>query len=100
MSVLVIGGDTLGGIEKNLYALGVKELVHISGRKAMNKRKINVPPQTAFILVLTDFINHLTAQAVKNTAKTNAVPIVFAKRSWRSVEDKLRASEVSAMLLS
>ena len=37
MSVMVIGGDYLGVIEKNLYSLGVTKLVHIDGRKAIKK---------------------------------------------------------------
>lgn len=90
MSVVIVGGDTLGGIEKNLYAMGATELIHISGRKASN-RNINLPNTTAFVLVLTDFINHNTAKSVKNMAKSQSIPLVFAKRSWSSVEEKLAA---------
>ena len=90
MSVVVVGGDYLGGIEKNLYSLGVTELVHIKGRKALDKNRVRVPKDTAFVLVLTDFINHSAAKHAKQFAKSQAVPLVFAKRSWRSVEQKLR----------
>ncbi|HEY3426452.1 MAG TPA: dihydroorotate dehydrogenase, partial [Negativicutes bacterium] len=31
MSVVIVGADHLGGIEKNLYSLGIKELIHITG---------------------------------------------------------------------
>ncbi|MDR3591973.1 MAG: DUF2325 domain-containing protein [Negativicutes bacterium] len=89
MSVVVIGGDYLGGIEKNLYSLGVTELVHISGRKASDKSRINLPKATAFVVVLTDYVNHGTAQNVKSLAKARAIPLVFAKRSWRAVEERL-----------
>lgn len=91
MSVVIVGGDCLGGIEKNLYSLGVTELVHISGRKALDRNKISLPKATAFVLVLTDYINHGTAQNVKTLAKARSIPVVFAKRSWRAVEEKLKA---------
>jgi hypothetical protein len=91
MSVVIIGGDCLGGIEKNLYSLGVTELVHISGRKALDRNKISLPRATALVLVLTDFVNHGTAHSVKTLAKSRSIPVVFAKRSWRAVEEKLKA---------
>lgn len=94
MSVVVIGGDYLGGIEKNLYSMGVTELVHISGRKALDKNKITLPKATAFIVVLTDYVNHGTAQTVKCMAKSRSIPLVYAKRSWRAVEEKLKTGKV------
>jgi hypothetical protein len=93
MSVVIVGGDYLGGIEKNLYSLGVKELVHISGRKAFDRNKISLPEATAFVLVLTDYVNHATARNVKTIARSRSIPVVFAKRSWRAVEEKLKASK-------
>lgn len=94
MSVVVIGGDYLGGIGKNLYSLGVTELVHISGRKALDKNRITLPKATAFIVVLTDYVNHGTAQTVKGLAKSRSIPLVYAKRSWRAVEEKLRTGRL------
>ena len=91
MSVTVVGGDYLGGIEKNLYAMGVTELIHICGRKSSGK-KIKFPRDTAFVLVLTDYVNHNTAQTVKSMAKARTIPVIFAKRSWSSVEEKLQAA--------
>ncbi|MEM5767324.1 MAG: DUF2325 domain-containing protein [Bacillota bacterium] len=93
MSVTVVGGDNLGGIAKNLYALGVTELIHISGRKAAAK-KVKFSSSTAFVLVLTDYVNHNTAQNVKTVAKAQMIPVIYAKRSWRFVEEKLLASSL------
>lgn len=91
MSVVVVGGDHLGGIEKNLYAMGVTELIHISGRKSPGK-KIGFPKETAFVLVFTDYVNHNTVHTVKTMAKSQEIPLVFAKRAWSSVEEKLQVS--------
>ncbi|WP_371361672.1 hypothetical protein SRRS_30360 [Sporomusa rhizae] len=97
MSIVVIGGDYLGGIEKNLYSVGVTELIHISGRKALDRNKINLPKATAFVLVLTDYVNHCTAKSVKCVAKSRSVPLVYAKRSWSAVEEKLREGKYIAV---
>lgn len=91
MSIVVVGADHLGSIEKNLYSLGVTEIVHVSGRKSLTRSKLNLPKTTAFVLVLTDYVNHGTANHVKFMARTQEIPLVYAKSSWRSVEEKLNA---------
>jgi hypothetical protein len=98
MSIVVIGGDSLGSIEKNLYAMGVTELVHISGRKVSDRKNITLPSTTAFVLVLTDFINHNIVKSVKNVAKSQSIPMIFSKRSWRFVEEKLTAEGIGGRL--
>jgi len=89
MSIVIIGGDYLGGIEKNLYSIGVTKVVHISGRKTLDKSKISLPRSTSFILVLTDYVNHNIAHIVKEMAKSRAIPLVYSKRSWPAIEEKL-----------
>ena len=89
MSIVIIGADYLGGIEKNLYSLGVTELTHINGRKVANQNKINIPKKTDFVLLLTDYVNHNTAKIVKAIAKAQDVPLIYSKRSWGAVEEKL-----------
>ncbi len=93
MSIVIVGGDYLGGIEKNLYSIGVTELVHISGRKALDRNKMNLPKNTAFVLVFTDYVNHSAAKNAKLVAKSQSITLVFAKRSWRASEGKLRESK-------
>ena len=94
MSIVVIGADYLGVIEKNLYSLGITELKHIDGRKVSNQNKINIPKKTDFVLVLTDYVNHNTAKMIKAVAKFQDVPLIFSKRSWGSVEEKIKSSGI------
>lgn len=94
MSIVVIGADYLGAIERNLYLLGVTELTHIDGRKVQNQNKINIPNKTDFVLVLTDYVNHNTAKMIKAIAKTKDIPLIFSKRSWGSVEEKILSAGV------
>ncbi|MDU4962375.1 MAG: DUF2325 domain-containing protein [Sporomusaceae bacterium] len=89
MSVVVIGGDHLGHIEKKLYERGVNKLIHISGRKKSDNRRLVLNKQVSAVLVLTDYINHNLMDEVKSQARCFNIPVIFAKRSWSSVEQKL-----------
>lgn len=80
--LMIIGADHLGGIEKNLSHHGFTDIAHIRGRNVNDRKKINIPANTALIVVLTDYINHMTARCIKEQAKAQGVPMVFAKRSW------------------
>lgn len=94
MSIVVVGADHLGGIERELYSLGVTDITHVSGRKSLTRNKLNLPKSTAFVLVLTDYVNHGTVNHVKFMARAQEIPLIYAKRSWRSVEEKLNAYHI------
>ena len=38
MSIVVFGGDCLGNIEKNLYSIGVTDLLHITRSETFYKK--------------------------------------------------------------
>ena len=94
MSIVVIGADYLGVIENKLYSLGVTKLKHIDGRRSSNQNKICIPQNTDFILLLTDYVNHNTAKLIKGVAKNQDVPLIFSKRSWGAVEQKIISSGI------
>jgi hypothetical protein len=84
-----VGADHLGHIRENLCSFGINDILHITGRKVTNQRKINIPRNTALIVVFVDYVNHNTVENIKKTAKSQKVPLIFAKRSWCSLKDKL-----------
>lgn len=91
MSLLVIGGDYLGGIEDNLKKRGFSTVTHISGRN--NKQKsLKIPKNTDVILVLTDYINHQTTKIIKKQLKNSNAKIFFSRRSWANIEETLSRS--------
>ncbi|WP_425061391.1 hypothetical protein SCACP_23750 [Sporomusa carbonis] len=96
MTVVVIGADYLGAIEKKLRELGITEIAHITGRCPGEIKKISIPKTAAFVLVFTDYVNHNIAKVVKNQAKAQDVPLVYAKRSWCAVEQKLAGLSLRA----
>lgn len=92
-SLLIVGGDHLGNISKKLENAGVKEIIHVSGRKARMSQK-EIPSHVNLVLVLTDFINHEFSAAIKKKASKQSIPICFSKRSWCSIYATLEKTEL------
>ena len=97
MSVMLVGADHLGSIEKNLHMMGINAIEHITGRNVSDRKKFKFPLSTALIVVFIDYINHTTAKNIKNMAKSQGVPLVFANRSWSSLQDKLAEFNVKEL---
>ncbi len=81
MSVLIIGGDYIESIKKELRRRGVKEIHHVSGRNASEERKKKIPNKVGLILVLGDYLNHNTLKGLKEQAKKDETPVIFSRRS-------------------
>jgi hypothetical protein len=90
MSVVVVGGDHLGGIKDKLVEMGATELVHVHGRKKSDARKVSLSGRTSLVLILTDYVNHDIMARVKDEAKAMRIPLVYARRSWTSIETKMK----------
>lgn len=89
MSVFIVGGDHLGDIRKNFERLGFNEVIHLRGRKNVGKRNLRIPREAGLVVVLTDYVNHNITSAIKEKAKNNGVPVIYAKRSWPCILQKL-----------
>ncbi|OPY57800.1 MAG: hypothetical protein A4E55_01380 [Pelotomaculum sp. PtaU1.Bin035] len=90
MSILVIGADHLGDIAVNLKSMGCHSLTHLKGRKNIGKRKLKIPEGTDLVLIMTDYVDHNIARSIRDTAKELFVPVVFSKRSWAYLSQKLK----------
>lgn len=90
MSIMIVGADHLGGIEKNLRANGYSAFDHVCGRSAADRKSVPIPRATTLVVVLVDYVNHITARNIKKRAKAQGVPLVFAKRSWCSLAEQLK----------
>jgi hypothetical protein len=96
MTVMLVGADILGNITKNLQDLGFEDIFHVSGRNAAESRKSKIPASVQCVVVFTDFVNHNTAANFKKMAKAQSLPVVFAKRSWCSLQGKLTELQLFA----
>ena len=88
MSVLIVGGDRLGSIPKELHKFGFTEVHHLSGR-GNQKVHNRIPQSPEFIIVLYDYVNHNLAGKIKRFAVNGGIPIIYAKRSWSSICAKI-----------
>ena len=88
MSVLIVGGDHLGSIIRELNKFGFPEIHHFSGR---SNQKIHdrIPQTPEFIIVLYDYVNHNLAAKIKRLANSSGILIIYARRSWPSIEEKI-----------
>ncbi len=92
MSALIVGGDHLGSIPKELDKIGVNEIKHLTGRSGQKIRD-GIPETMDFIIMLYDFVNHNLAHKIKKHAENKGIPIVYAKRSWSSIYQKMKDSQ-------
>lgn len=92
MSVLIVGGDHLGSIPKELDKMGVDNIRHITGRSGQ-KVHGGIPETMDFIIVLYDFVNHNLTYKIKKIAEGKGVPVIYAKRSWSSVYQKMKENQ-------
>ncbi len=85
MSILIIGGDYIESIKKELQKRGIKEIYHLSGRKTAEERRKRIPKKVDLILALCDYLNHNTLKSLKNQAKKEGVPLIFSRRSLGNI---------------
>jgi len=85
MSVLIIGGDKIDTIKGILDQLGTFSITHWDTRKKSSACKKDIPQDTDYVLMITDFINHNAMYKYKNEAKKKNIPLICSKRSASSV---------------
>lgn len=89
MTVLVVGADRLGNIESFFRNRGYEEIVHVTGRKALDTA-IHIPSHVHMVVVFTDFVNHNLARVIKAKAKERNIRGIFSKRSCSALAKALR----------
>lgn len=90
---MIVGADHLGNIKEKLMNYGVKNVLHMDGRK-VNMIRRDIPEHIDVVFVMTDYINHNLAKMIKQKAKSQEVPTYFVKRSWCSIFQVLQKCEV------
>ncbi|WP_281172341.1 DUF2325 domain-containing protein [Halonatronum saccharophilum] len=86
ISILVVGGDSLGNIPSKLKSLGFDEVLHITGRKS---KRCKIAKNIDMVLVLTDYVSHNLCEDVKLKAKSEGVKCLFCRRSWACIYKKM-----------
>ncbi|HVY04474.1 MAG TPA: DUF2325 domain-containing protein [Burkholderiales bacterium] len=90
MSVLIVGGDYIEPLRREIAARGVDTIRHWSGRKPGDLKR-EVPADTRLIVVLCDYVSHQLAFMLKKQAGRARVPMLYSRRSASDLRSKLES---------
>lgn len=83
----------MGSIPKELDKIGVTDIQHLTGRTGQKMRG-KIQEKADLIILLYDFVNHNLAYKIKKFAGSRGIPIIYAKRSWSSIYQKIKDSQI------
>lgn len=92
MSVLIVGGDQVESLKRQVIAQGYSQIEHWSGRKkGFLKRTLS--SNTRLIVMVCDYVNHSLAVSLKNKANRKGIPLIFCRHSTHELRHKLLNKE-------
>lgn len=97
MDATVVGADRLGNIPQVLKAYGIEIRRHISGRDAVDQRRVaSLPRGTQLLILFTDFLNHNAMRGFRRAAQDQGVPVLACRRSVSCLVEALSRHPVGA----
>lgn len=88
MTVLVIGGDRIETIRRELTAFGIREVAHWNGRKP-GELRWEIPANTRLVIMVTDQLSHSLLYSASIKATRQGLPIIYSRRSAHALREKL-----------
>ena len=93
MTALMVGGDYVENLRREIAAHGHAAVEHWSGRKSGFARR-PVPEHARLIVVLCDYVNHNLAIGLKRQARRSGAALLFCRHSTNELRRKLNAISV------
>ncbi len=92
MSVLIVGGDQVESLKRQVIAHGHSHVEHWSGRKkGFLKRSLS--SNTQLIVMVCDYVSHSLAISLKNKASRKGIPLIYCRHSAHELQHKLLNKE-------
>jgi hypothetical protein len=88
MTTLVIGGDRIDSIRRELAEHGLDSIEHWPGRKPADTRK-PIPARVRLVVMVTDQLSHNMLYSATVRATRLDLPIVYCRRSAVELRTKL-----------
>jgi hypothetical protein len=88
MAALIVGGDYVEPLRREIVAHGIERVEHWDGRKPGHLTK-TIPAGTRLVVVLVDYIGHQLQLGLKRQAGRHGVPLLFCRRSANDLRSKL-----------
>lgn len=94
MTALIIGGDYIETLKRELLAHGLRRVEHWDGRQPrVTKRAI--PVSARLVVILHDYVSHGVSNALKQQAYRKDIPLVFCRSSTHDLRKKLEKLELA-----
>jgi hypothetical protein len=93
MSALIVGGDHIESIRREISLRGMSRVEHWNGRKPGDLRK-TLPKGTKLVVVLYDFVSHNMLKKVNSDAAGSGIPVIHCRRSVGLLCSKLDALKI------
>jgi hypothetical protein len=90
MTALIVGGDYVESLKREILARGHADVEHWSGRKSGFARR-SLPDHAQLIVVLYDYVNHNLANTLKRQARRSGAAMLFCRHSTNELRRKLDA---------
>lgn len=87
MTTLVIGGDHIDAIRRELAEHGLHDVEHWVGRKPADSRK-SIPDRIKLVVAVTDQLSHAMLYSATVSATRNGLPIIYSRRSAHELREK------------
>ncbi|NPV74713.1 MAG: DUF2325 domain-containing protein [Pelotomaculum sp.] len=82
---LIVGGDNTGSAKKIIEEkFGLGKLIHWDGRRS--RPPTSIPKEVVLVIVITGFVSHALARAIKTLARKNNVPVIYVKRGLAGIK--------------
>jgi hypothetical protein len=88
MTALVVGGDYIETLKRELLAHGLKRVEHWDGRRSRFTKRV-IPGGARLVVILYDYVSHSVSNALKQQATKNGIPLVFCRSSSHELRRKL-----------
>lgn len=88
MTTLVIGGDKIETIRRELAAHGLEHVEHWGGRKPADARRA-IPARVKLVVMVTDQLNHSMLYNATIRATRLGLPIIYSRRSAHELRSRL-----------
>jgi hypothetical protein len=94
MTALIVGGDYIQTLKRELLAHGLTDVEHWDGRQSRITKR-TIPGSARLVVILYDYVSHSVSNALKQQANKSGVPLVFCKNSMHELRRKLESMELS-----
>jgi hypothetical protein len=94
MTALIVGGDYIQTLKRELLAHGLTSVEHWDGRQSRITKR-TIPGSARLVVILYDYVSHSVSNALKQQANKSGVPLVFCRNSTHELRRKLESMELS-----